>query len=82
MEKYISMLVKETDRSTFVTGLSTSFASLLNQILKFITYLQEAGNDGVGPITGPQTAHQLPTPAYMPYSGQQQNSSSLTTECF
>lgn len=78
MEKYISMLVKETDRSTFVPVLSTSFASLLNQ--KFITYLQEAGNDGVGPITEPQTAHQLPTPAYMPYSGQQQNSSSLTTE--
>lgn len=31
MEKYISMLVKETDSSVlFITGLPTSFTSLLN----------------------------------------------------
>lgn len=38
MEKYISMLVKETDSSAFITVLSTSSASLLNQIPKLLIF--------------------------------------------
>lgn len=45
MEKYISMLVKETDRSLLVTELSISF------ITKSVVF-QEAGNDGIPNSTG------------------------------